>query len=132
MPHEPRYADGNARRKLRARLRAEGRPCWICVAMGKRGVIDYSLKFPHPWSFVIDELVPVSRYWLGGYADAKSAALDYDNLAAAHKCCNEWRGNKTVDEVMAIADSRKTGRGHKGGKRPPTEIRTSRDWHRGT
>lgn len=125
MAHEPRYANGNARRKLRERLCSEGRPCWICRVMGKRGTIDYLLRFPHPWSFVIDELVPVSKYWLGGYATPEAAALDYNNLAAAHKCCNEWRGNKTVDEVMAIAQGRKVS------KRPPSRVKTSRDWRNG-
>jgi hypothetical protein len=94
--------------------------------MGKRGTIDYSLRFPHPWSSVIDELVPVSKYWLGGYTTPEAAALDYNNLAAAHKCCNEWRGNKTVDEVMAIAQGRKVS------KRPPSRVKTSRDWRNGT
>ena len=125
MAHEPRYANGAARRKLRARLRAEGRPCWICVAMGKHGTIDYSLRFPHPYSFVMDELVPVSKYWLGGYPTPQAAALDYNNLASAHKCCNEWRGNMTVDEVMRVAQ------GRKGAKRLPSEVKTSRDWHKG-
>jgi hypothetical protein len=92
--------------------------------MGKSGAIDYSLRFPHPYSFVVDELVPVSKYWLGGYPSAEAAALDYKNLAAAHKCCNEWRSNKTVDEVMRIAKRRG------GGKKPQTQIKTSRDWRR--
>jgi len=94
--------------------------------MGKTGCIDYSLRFPHPYSFVIDELVPISRYWLGGYPTAQAAALDYGNLAAAHKCCNEWRGNRTVNEVMRIANGRKDA------KRLPSKVRTSRDWRVGT
>lgn len=128
MPHEPRYANGSARRNLRARLRAEGRPCWICQLAGKSGRIDYSLKYPHPWSFVVDELVPVSKYQMGGYSDPQAAALDYRNLAAAHKCCNEWRGNKTVAEVTAII------RGRAKGRRPPVteKVNTSRDWRHGT
>jgi hypothetical protein len=98
------------------------------VAAGRTGTIDYSLRFPHPYSFVVDELVPVSTYWLGGYPTAQAAALDYKNLAAAHKCCNEWRGNKTVEEVMRIVS------GRKGGRKPPTAkaVRTSRDWTIGT
>lgn len=128
MAHEPRYANGAARRALRERLRSERRPCWICKVMGKSpkaASIDYSLRFPHPYSFVIDELVPVSKYWLGGYPTAQAAALDYANLAAAHKRCNEWRSNKTVDEVMRIA------KGRKGAKRLPSEVKTSRDWRNG-
>ena len=129
MAHEPRYANGAARRKLRDRIRAEGRPCWICVVMGKSAKasrIDYSLRFPHPYSFVLDELVPVSKYWLGGYPTAQAAALDYRNLAAAHKCCNEWRSNMTVDEVMRVAQGRKRATGL------PSEVKTSRDWRNGT
>lgn len=77
---DPRTRNGNARRKLRARLRAEGRPCHICGQP-----IDYSLPAGHPWSFEVDELVPVSR---GG------SPLDYSNVDAAHRICNQRRGNR--------------------------------------
>lgn len=45
-------------------------------------------------SFEVDELMPVS---LGG------DPLDRANVDAAHRCCNQWRGNKTVAQVLAIA-----------------------------
>ena len=90
----PRTSNGTARRKLRARLRSEGRGCWICRAFGRRDEIDYSLPAGHPLSFEVDELVPVS---LGG------DPLAYQNVDSAHRCCNEWRGNKTVTQVMALA-----------------------------
>jgi len=45
-------------------------------------------------SFEVDELIPVSK---GG------SPVDYDNVAAAHRCCNGWRGNKSVEEVLRIA-----------------------------
>ena len=122
MPHDPRWHDSTERRKLQNRLRAEARPCWICRAMGRTGTIDYSLRFPHPYSFEMDELIPVSKYQLGGYPSAKACALDYKNLAATHRCCNQWRSNRTVDEVMRIAMSRA------GGTKPPTRRVTSRDW----
>ena len=77
---DPRNRNGNARRKLRARLRAEGRPCHICGMP-----IDYSLPAGHPWSFEVDEIVPVSR---GG------SPLDYSNVDAAHRICNQRRGNR--------------------------------------
>lgn len=76
----PRNANGNARRKLRARLRAEGRPCHICGLP-----IDYSLPAGDPWSFEVDEMVPVSR---GG------DPLDYSNVDASHRICNQRRGNR--------------------------------------
>ena len=127
MPNNPRRANGHRRNVLIKRLRAEGRPCWICVLAGKSGVIDYSLRFPHPYSFVVDELIPVSKYWLGGYPSAQTAALDYANLAAAHKCCNEWRGNKTVDEVKRLIGEMRQG-GAKETPRIVGDVTPSRDW----
>lgn len=38
MTTPSRYANGHARRKVRAWLKAQGRPCWLCG-----GPIDYSL-----------------------------------------------------------------------------------------
>lgn len=99
----PRYANGSLRTKNRRRLRFEGRPCWICQAFGRDSRIDYSLPARHPMSFEVDELVPVSLYWLGGYRSPEECAADYSNLAAAHRSCNQWRSNRTVDEVIAIA-----------------------------
>lgn len=76
----PRYANGNTRRKIRARWRAIGDPCHIC---GKP--IDYSLgmvtdprtgkKRMHPMAFVVDEIVPVK---FGG------DPLRWDNTRPAH------------------------------------------------
>lgn len=94
MSSNPRSANGNARRKLRSWLRSQGRPCWICRAFGRPGAIDYSLPSGDPLSFEVDELVPVS---LGGSPLARS------NVDAAHRCCNQWRGNRSVDEVLRIA-----------------------------
>ena len=94
MSTNPRYAKGTARTKLRRRLRAEGRGCWICRAFGRPDAIDYSLPARHPRSFEVDDLVPVS---LGG------DPTDYGNVDAAHRECNIWRGNRTVGQVLAIA-----------------------------
>ena len=74
----------------------------------------------------MDELVPVSKYWLGGYPSAMACALDYANLAAAHKCCNEWRSNKTVDETMQAMKDLKAGKSKR--RCPDIQIRPSRDW----
>lgn len=128
MAHdEPRWKNGARRRAVCKRLKSEGRSCWICVLAGKSGAIDYSLRFPHPYSFVVDELVPVSKYWLGGYPNAQAAALDYANLAAAHKCCNEWRGNKTVDEVKRLIGEMRQGSA-KETPRIVGDVTPSRDW----
>ena len=127
MPNNPRRSNGYQRNLRIKRLKSEGRPCWICVLAGKSGTIDYSLRFPHPYSFVVDELVPVSKYWLGGYPSAQAAALDYANLAAAHKCCNEWRGNKTVDEVKRLIGEMRQGSA-KETPRIVGDVTPSRDW----
>ena len=98
MSRNPRRANGAARDKVRARLKAEGRGCWICRAFGRPDAINYDLPAGHPLSFEVDELLPVSK---GG------SPLAYDNLASTHRRCNEWRGNKSVAEVMALARGEK-------------------------
>ena len=115
MAHNPRNSNGNARRKLRMWLRSQGRPCWICQAFGRNGDIDYSLPARHPYSFEVDELVPVSK---GG------SPIDRSNVDAAHRCCNQWRGNKSVAEVMRIA---RDG-GSAGVPETSVDGTTSRDW----
>lgn len=90
----PRYAKYQTRVNLRGWLKSQRRPCWICQAFGRPGVIDYSLPAGHPFSFEVDELIPVSK---GGSPFSRS------NVDAAHRCCNQWRSNKSVEEVMALA-----------------------------
>ena len=85
-----RYANGSRRRALVARVRALGAPCHICGLP-----IDYSLPGGHPLSYELDELVPVSR---GG------SPVDPRNVAPAHRCCNQWRGNKGMALVSSIRD----------------------------
>ena len=76
-----RYArNGTRRRKLRARLKALGNPCAICGQP-----IDYTLPAGDPLSFEVDEIIPVS---LGG------DELDPNNVQAAHRICNQRKGNK--------------------------------------
>lgn len=116
----PRRSNGTLRNKNRARMQAEGRGCWICRAFGRPDAIDYSLttyidpsdgkRKRHPLSFELDEIIPVSKYWLGGYSSPQECANDYANLDAAHRCCNNWRKNKTREEVLAIARSQRSGK----------------------
>ena len=55
----PRYANGQLRRRNRARLRAMGGECGICH--GRFGPIHYDepSDAQHPLSFVVDEIKPV-------------------------------------------------------------------------
>lgn len=100
MASNPRSKNGNLRRKYRARFKAIGAPCGICH--GKYGPIHYDepSDSKHPLSFVIDEIIPVSRYRLGGYGSAEECAADWHNLRAAHYICNACRSNKmSLDRV---------------------------------
>lgn len=99
----PRYSNGNLRRKYRARLKAIGGPCGICH--GRLGPIHYDepSDSKHPLSFVIDEIKPISRWREFGYASKEAAAQDWNNLQAAHYCCNAEKSNKIIDKKMCIS-----------------------------
>ena len=99
--NNPRYANGTLRRKHRARLRAMNCPCGICK--GRLGPIHYDepSDSKHPLSFVIDEIKPVSRWREFGYPSPKAAAQDWNNLQAAHYCCNQAKSNH-VDSDRAV------------------------------
>ena len=90
----PRRKNGTLRNKHRARFKAMQAPCGICK--GRLGAIHYDepSDSQHPLSFVIDEIIPVSKWEVGGYASARAAAEDFNNLQAAHYICNQMKGNK--------------------------------------
>ena len=94
MSTNPRYQNGNKRRKYRARLKAMNAPCGICH--GKLGPIHYDepSNSQHPLSFVIDEIHPVSKYKLFGYSSKRACAEDWSNLQAAHWICNAMKSDK--------------------------------------
>lgn len=48
----------------------------------------------HPLSFVVDEIIPVSRWREFGYSSARACAEDWNNLQAAHYVCNQLKGNR--------------------------------------
>lgn len=95
----PRYKNGNLRRKYRARLKAMQCPCGICG--GRLGAIHYDepSDAQHPLSFVIDEIRPVSLWKQFGYDSPAAAAQDWDNLQAAHYICNAKKSNKVGGQV---------------------------------
>ena len=92
--NNPRSQNGALRRKYRQRFKAMQAPCGICG--GRLGAIHYDepSDSKHPLSFVIDEIIPVSRWQQAGYNSARQAAEDYDNLQAAHYVCNQMKSNR--------------------------------------
>ena len=98
MSTNPRYKNGTLRRKHRARFKAMDAPCGICG--GRLGPIHYDepSDAQHPLSFVIDEIKPVSKWQLYGYSSAAAAAQDWNNLQAAHYCCNQSKGARTPED----------------------------------
>ena len=91
MSTNPRYRNGTLRRKHRARLRAMGLPCALC---GRPIHYDEPSDPQHPWSFVVDEKIPVSLWRQYGYDSPEAAAQDWNNLQAAHYLCNALKSNK--------------------------------------
>lgn len=87
----PRNRNGNLRRKHRARFKAMNARCGIC---GGEIHYDEPSDAKHPLSFVIDEIKPVSRWREFGYPSPEAAARDWNNLQAAHYCCNAAKSNK--------------------------------------
>lgn len=102
----PRYSNGNLRRKQRARIKARGDECGICH--GRLGPIHYDepSDAQHPLSFVIDEIKPVSRWKEFGYESPQAAAQDWNNLQAAHYICNARKGARTGCELTVKAIKR--------------------------
>ena len=99
--NNPRYANGTLRRKYRARLKAQGCECGICK--GRLGPIHYDepSDAKHPLSFVVDEIIPVSRWKEFGYDSPEAVAKDWNNLQAAHWCCNATKSNRVGFEIIA-------------------------------
>ena len=102
--NNPRSQNGSLRRKNRARLKAMGLPCYLC---GKPIHYDEPSNYKYPYSFVIDEVIPVSRWKEFGYDSPRAVAEDFDNLRATHYCCNEWKSNRTVTELNSVPKMKK-------------------------
>lgn len=96
--YNPRQRYSSARRAIVNRWRAIGDPCHLC---GKP--INYELgmirdpvtgkRRPHPMSFVVDEIIPISRYREGGFDSPEQAATTFSNTQPCHYICNARKGN---------------------------------------
>ena len=75
----PRSANGHRQRQLAKRVKAAYDICALCGQP-----IDKGLATPHPMSFEVDHIVPVSR---GGSLYA------WDNVQATHRSCNRRKSN---------------------------------------
>lgn len=84
----PRRVAG--RDDLRKRVASLGLPCHICGLP-----IRYDLPAGLPESYELDEIVPVSK---GG------SPVAYENVKAAHRCCNQWRGDRPMSHVQRVRD----------------------------
>lgn len=82
-------------------VRARCGECGIC--RGLRGPIHYDepSDAAHPLSYVLDEIHPVRLWRQYGYASATAAALDPNNVQAAHWVCNSEKGGKDDWHVTA-------------------------------
>ena len=111
MATNPRNQNGNLRRKNRARIKARGDFCYLC---GRP--IDYDrVDVTDPMSWVIDEVIPVSRWREFGYPSPRAVAEDFNNLRAAHRICNAQKSNKTVDELrMRVKANKRAFVAHDG------------------
>ena len=77
--------------------------CGICK--GKLGEIHYDepSDAKHPLSFVVDEIIPVSRWKEFGYESREAVANDFNNLQAAHWICNARKSNHIEGERRTMA-----------------------------
>lgn len=98
MATNPRNKNGALRRRNRARLKAMGLPCYLC---GRPIHYDEPSDHHHPFSFVVDEEIPVSRWQEFGYSSPEAVANDFNNLRCAHYICNLQKSNRTEKEIRA-------------------------------
>ncbi len=81
-----------ARLRLRDAVKALGLPCARCG-----NPIDYTLKGPHPWSYVLGEIIP--RY-LGGSAE------DPNNVQPEHWRCGAQDGARITNAKRSSRTAR--------------------------
>lgn len=106
-----RVSNGAKRRELRRYYKSINARCGIC---GKP--IDYSLPAYHPLSFEIDEKIPISKL---PKEQRVHAAISRETTQAAHRQCNQRKGNKIIPKEPQNAKEEKISQ---------LPITTSRTW----
>ena len=81
----------------------EGQEAYIFISYCHK---DRANVFPIIEQLARDEIRPVSRWREFGYASREAAAQDWDNLQAAHYCCNAVKGAKTQKELLGSGKKR--------------------------
>ena len=66
----------------------------VCAICGKP--VDFSLKYPNPWSATIDHIIPVDK---GGHPS------DISNLQLAHFRCNRLKSDKIMSDAKAKSNN---------------------------
>ena len=96
---------GRPWRRCVAEVKRRSQICWIC-----HEAIDMDLDFPHPESFSVDHIIPISTM-----DEDDPRRTDPDYCAPAHMRCNSSRGAKPAQEIRATQQEH-------------TPLATSRDW----
>lgn len=85
------------RERDRRTIAQSGAGCWICGQP-----IDYTLKSPHPMSFEVDHVVPLSS----GKTDEERDSLDtLANKRASHRRCNSKKRARMVAPIVRRSGS---------------------------
>lgn len=71
-----------------------GCECGICKGMLGPIHYDEPSDYLHPFSLVLDEIIPVSKWKEGGFNSPEECAQTWTNIQAAHYCCNAKKSNK--------------------------------------
>lgn len=79
--------NGRPYRRLVAKQKALGEPCWICGHNIPTNVDGRT----HPLAFTLDHAEPVSK--------RPDLLLDPANARSAHRRCNSARGNRTAPKA---------------------------------
>lgn len=74
------------RDRHRTVLRRGEPPCALCLKP-----IDYALKYPNPWCYVVDHILPVIKF--------PELEHDITNKQPAHNTCNREKWDKLEAET---------------------------------